>query len=315
MYFFMRCLLVTVLSAHCSTIAVAKEPNWDFFGLPIAYQGTAIVFTDGQYSHSIDFQSHRDWASKTSYRDMTGVGVSVIDALIGTVSESWSFNPAAMSVSRSDRFGLTRQIAGENSYTPLSIARLIVYRSNEAVIESLTGNRSIIRLPDGVGKLRVTLVGNQIQGFEWLDANGKVVERVEYLAWTEIEEGVSVPSLVRKVAHVPQLPEPLSMEFRIEQIELLDAQATAPPVEIPSGFVVIDHLEGVTKDSDGNVISEILPGQVASGKELDEQVPRSVDRDSLVTTSSIVRMLIGGGAIIMVFALWIRFKAGTMGAG
>lgn len=282
--------------------------KWDQFSLPSGYRGLVEVRSDGAHSHWIEFASHRDWAWRRSFRDLGDGRESLIDIQIGSRTETWSVDPVSSRATRSDRFSRIHQLSGELSATPMAIARVLVDGAEPIEIMTMADGTTTLRVDDGIGgrfRLEIDMVGDLIGGFRRLNSAGDVIECVVYEGWITLENGSSVPTRIAQVADVPPLKSAINMEYRVEEISHLDPSASAPVFEIPSGYFVFDRLEGVITESDGTVISELGPDPVPVGSERDGRAIPGRRSSLLVSTSLIVRVLIGGGVLLVVVAAWM----------
>ncbi|GEM_PF-6077150 len=287
------------------------DAGWDRFGLPSGYEGTIEVLSNGEHSHWIEFASHRDWAWRRSFRDRGDQFGSLIDLQIGTRTETWRVDPVSSRATRSDGFAKLHQLNGELSATPMAIARALVEGEGRIGFEISADGMTTLRVDDEIGdglRLEIDMEGDRLVGFRRLNANGDFVERVTYEDWTTLGDGSSVPMRVVQLAYVPLLGSPIRMEFRVDGVRLLDPGDAAPPYAVPDGYFVFDRIEGVIKESDGSVISELGADPVPVGSERDGQVNDRRRSRSIVTKTMMVRTLIGGGVVMVLIGLWMKHR-------
>ena len=239
----------------------AQTLDWEAAGGPYGYSGVAkIDYNNGRFFQQVNLWVHRDWVVLKTYNVLSPGETSLVDSRNSRPSESWQVLPMHSQVRRSTRFQETLTDSNEVSFTPFSVIRPYLGDDKRPAIEPADP-------VDGVETFRVqsSMVDAWIQFknnrvvrvlMEPTGTPGSFAVDIEYREWATLPSGASVPTEVHSTRIFPggNTSEAL---IRVADIKELGEDEKAPKFVIPSGFTVIDLIEGVTKHSDGTVIAPI----------------------------------------------------------
>ena len=202
-----------------------------------------------------------------SYLQIAGVGESINEIRYGDDNESLLIYTSAQQVQRTNRFADTYTDAGESEFSPMPIIRSLQRRSSFIEVEE------VARTNDGLVTLRITDPERQDSGYIEIDyKNDELVEyrssprgnhfvnTVAYQEWRDLPSGAHIPTKITSRISVPSMGYDTVMYITVNDFKENPAGEPIKPPQVPTGFTVIDHIEGVTK-IDGKVIDKIQYGQ------------------------------------------------------
>ena len=270
----MVCKLICFALATMCTMALAQDNTqelWEQFRLPSSYSGNADIVPDDPGNEvwtRVAFDVSMVSTYTVRYLQVAGVGESISQIRFGDMNESLIIYPSQQQVQRTNRFAETYTDAGESEFSPIPIIRSLQRRSSFIEVEE------VARTNDGLVTLRITDPERQDSGYIEIDyKNDELVEyrssprgnhfvnTVTYQEWRDFPSGTHIPTKMVSRMSIPSLgEEDVVMYISLKDYKENPTGERIKPPQIPAGFTVIDHIEGVTK-TDGEVIAPIQYGQ------------------------------------------------------
>ncbi len=275
-------------------------------GLPVCYGASASVRMEGADSawKTVQFRVSESKLLLVYATPLGDAGSSIFEIRYGDSEESILIRPGSRTAERNSRFNNTLTDAGEIDVTPMSIVRALTQRSDKIELTLVSRDSSLgtvdtytIRDPEmlGSGVIELDVLGGDLVEYRGNQRGDKFVVTVQYNNWVSVGDG-KVPTRI-----VSRLWDPVSEFTDVSIIAVNDpvpfSESEILPPDIPIGFSVIDHLEGVSM-LDGQVIAEI---------QYDDAPHSTMD-----LSGALSKLLLWGGVVLVVtagIALKLRSKA------
>jgi len=248
-----------------------EDFSWERFRLPENYQGHAEIRyeLDGemQYWNEVDFSIGKKYVYLKRFRDIPGVGLSVIDVRNDNFDESLRIVPAENMIYRTRTFEQSYSESGESELSPLPIVRALSYRIDQIEItQSEYEDNGVLTYQlsgkDGVGYgvSEIDVQEDRIIAYRSGKVKSGFVSTIHYGKWIDLPSGAHVPTVIRSDIFDPQSETITRQVIELTDIVELASNYVHTIRPLPQGFTVIDHIEGVSK-VDGKVIDKIQYGQ------------------------------------------------------
>ena len=260
------CILLSCVVEHST--AQKNEVDWDRFRLPNHYQGTAEfqyqVDDKLEYWKRVEFSVGESYTFLKTFQDIQGVGQSVVDIRYSNFDESTLILPSSKQAQITDRFAKTYTEAGEADISPIPILRVLHFRSDQIQFEvgaQSNDGTATVRFTDKNGAKKgyseVDIQDDRIIAYRYGNISGKFVFSIQYQNWIELPSGTHVPT--RILSNVWDRPTGYTTRQIINISNVKESQDSTPPQKpsVPAGYTIIDHINGVTRTADGQVIAPI----------------------------------------------------------
>lgn len=244
-----------------TTIARSEPLSWDRFSLPIGYAGNAELLFDGRPAQRLEFESARGWVKRVAFAILPGVGESLIDARVGSYTESWSLDARSSLATRTERFATELTDAGEFHYSPFGVIRPLIERKADATVEPMPslgadGWRATAQLDGSVYEIDV--VGRDVAQVRIMQAGQpRAHTSVAYSDWIDLGSSGRAPTTAVLTGDMPDGSGVMSIEYRLQIARVITEGTQVPELSVPDGYTVIDRIEGVSRRSDGTILGPI----------------------------------------------------------
>lgn len=245
--------------------------SWERFRLPENYQGHAVIQyeLDGamRYWNEVDFSFGKKYVYLKRFKDIPGVGVSIIDVRNGDFDESLRVVPSENVIYRTRTFEQSYSESGESELSPLPIVRALFFQIDQIEIaKSEQMDDGVLTYQfsgkDGVGYgvSEIDVQEDRIIAYRSGKVKSGFVSTIHYGKWMDLPSGAHVPTVIRSDIFDPQSETITRQVIELTDIVELASNYVHTIRPLPQGFTVIDHIEGVSK-VDGKVIDKIQYGQ------------------------------------------------------
>lgn len=289
-------------------IARAEPLTWGMFSLPPAYGGEARMEYQGRDAQVIEFAIHRDWVRRTSYLIVDGVGNSLLESRLSNLTESWTISPQSHTATRTMRFKLELEEPGEIGVSPIGALRPVIVTGvdMEPVTSELGDQGRRLRGTLDEWTVELDIVGRDLVAYRRISPGAKWTEQVAYEDWHDLPTGGRAPRRTVVTSLGPDGATTLRYRHRIVRFDELSGSTPAPTFTVPGGFTVVDHIEGVTKTSDGRILGPMEPGE-----RLASHTGLSGQGSARTGAVSLPRLALGAGALLIAVAGIIALRRRT----
>lgn len=284
-------------------LAAASPLTWEMFSLPPGCGGEAIMERDGRDAQVIRFDVSRHWMRRNAFLIADGLGESLIESRLGTATESWTIDARSFMATRTRRFPEDLQEAGEVVLSPIAALRPLIEREIgiETVVSDLAENGRRVRATVGGRVVELDLIGKDVAAYREFLEPDRMVYEVLYEDWRDLPSGARAPHATISRSRDPATGDWGSTRYRIRIDRELPERSPPPDFVLPTGFTIVDHVEGVTKREDGTVIAPIVYEQASE--------PGAATSAHLTGSGQgLGRLLIGIGVVVVLAAGLLAFR-------
>ena len=284
-------------------LAAASPLTWEMFSLPPGCGGEAVMEREGRDAQVIRFDVSRRWMRRNAFLIVDGLGESLIESRLGTEAESWTIDARSSMAMRTNRFPEDLQEAGEVDVSPIAALRPLIERAIEieTVPSDLGENGRRVRATVTGRLVEFDLAGREVIAYRELLGPDRMVSEVLYEDWRDLPSGARAPHATIARYRDPATGEWRSIRYRIRIDRELTERSPPPDFELPAGFTIVDHVEGVTKRADGTVIAPIVYEQAS-------EPGAATSAHSTGSGPGLGRLLIGIGVVVVLVAGLLAFR-------
>lgn len=202
------------------------------------------------------------WAWIERTEQIEGVGPTVVDVRMGAHGETWTLIPSIFRVTRTDDFGRRYLLSGETEYSPVGVVRALRGLPREKLEFStnpetgVTTYRAVITQRGYSSPVELDIQHDRILAYRAAFVSGQFHSQTTYDNWIELPGGGCVPTRIVSKSFDHSMIEPaVRNTVLISDIRVISPATSPPAFPRPTGYVIIDEIEGVTKRHDGSVVA------------------------------------------------------------